>query len=162
MSVKLTDDQRALLTEASRREDRCFVLPSNLGWAAQKVAAKLIAEGLAKEIKAKAGAPIWRRDGESDQAYFLKLSAAGAKDQRPTEVRRFSLLRRSPARSSRARGSLIRRPIPAACAEFRVACRAIDALSRRPHAPLSSHRAGRRKRRARGTANHANNPCRRD
>jgi Protein of unknown function (DUF3489) len=42
-------------------------------------AAKLIAEGLAKEIKAKGGAPIWRRDAESDQAYSLKLSAAGAK-----------------------------------------------------------------------------------
>jgi hypothetical protein len=80
MSTKLTENQYALLQSASRREDRCFVLPSNLkGGAAQKVAAKLIAEGLAKEIKAKAGAPIWRRDGDSDQAYSLKLSAAGAK-----------------------------------------------------------------------------------
>jgi hypothetical protein len=80
MSAKLTENQRALLKEASHREDRCFVLPSNLkGGAAQKAAAKLIAEGLAKEIKAKAGLPIWRRDGESDQAYSLKLSAAGAK-----------------------------------------------------------------------------------
>jgi Protein of unknown function (DUF3489) len=80
MSVKLTDNQHALLKNASRREDRCFVLPSQLkGGAAQKVAAKLIAEGLAKEIKAKAAAPIWRRDVENDQAYSLKLSAAGAK-----------------------------------------------------------------------------------
>jgi hypothetical protein len=80
MSAKLTENQTALLKSASRREDRYFVLPSNLkGGAAQKVAAKLIAEGLAKEIKAKAGAPIWRRDDESDQAYALKLSAAGAK-----------------------------------------------------------------------------------
>jgi hypothetical protein len=80
MSTKLTDNQRALLESASLREDRCFVLPPSLkGGAAQKVAAKLIAEGLAKEIKAKAGFPIWRRDGDSDQAYSLKLSAAGAK-----------------------------------------------------------------------------------
>src|ERR1700686_4970071 len=80
MSAKLTDNQRTLLHGASGRDDRCFVLPSNLkGGAAQKVAAKLIAEGLAKEIKAKAGAPIWRRDGDSEQAYSLKLSAAGAK-----------------------------------------------------------------------------------
>jgi hypothetical protein len=80
MSIKLTENQRALLESAFRREDRCFVLPSNLkGGAAQKVAAKLITDGLAKEIKAKAGAPIWRRDGESDQAYSLKLSVAGAK-----------------------------------------------------------------------------------
>jgi hypothetical protein len=80
MSVKLTENQRTLLQNAASREDRCFVLPPNLkGGAAQKVAAKLIAEGLAKEIKAKVGAPIWRRDGESDQTYSLKLSAAGAK-----------------------------------------------------------------------------------
>ena len=80
MSNRLTDNQRALLQSAAGREDRFFVLPSNLkGGAAQKVAAKLIAEGLAKEIKAKVGAPIWRRDGESDQVYSLKLSEAGAK-----------------------------------------------------------------------------------
>jgi hypothetical protein len=80
MSAKFTDNQHALLKSASHREDRCFVLSPNLkGGAAQKVAAKLIAEGLAKEIKAKAGLPIWRRDVESDQAYSLKLSAAGAK-----------------------------------------------------------------------------------
>jgi Protein of unknown function (DUF3489) len=80
MSVKLTENQYTLLASASRREDRCFVLPSNLkGGAAQKVAARLIAEGLAKEIKAKAGLPIWRRDASGDQSYSLKLSAAGAK-----------------------------------------------------------------------------------
>jgi hypothetical protein len=80
MSAKLTDNQRALLEIAALRDDRCFVLPSSLkGGAALKVAAKLIAEGLAKEIKARAGLPIWRRDGDSDQAYSLKLSTAGAK-----------------------------------------------------------------------------------
>jgi Protein of unknown function (DUF3489) len=80
MSVKLTENQSALLASASRREDRCFVLPPNLkGGAAQKVAAKLIAGGLAKEIKAKGELPVWRRDGESDQGYALKLSAAAAK-----------------------------------------------------------------------------------
>ena len=88
MSNKLTDNQRALLQSAARREDRCFVLPSQLkGGAAQKVAAKLITEGLAKEIKAKAAAPIWRRDGENDQAYSLKLSAAGAKAIATSEER---------------------------------------------------------------------------
>ena len=35
--------------------------------------------GLLKEIRAKAGAPIWRRDDESGQTYALKLTAAGAK-----------------------------------------------------------------------------------
>jgi Protein of unknown function (DUF3489) len=80
MSVNLTDSQTALVESALRREDRCFALPPDLkGGPAQKVAAKLIAEGFAKEIKAKAGSPIWRRDAESDQSYSLKLSAAGAK-----------------------------------------------------------------------------------
>ena len=80
MFTKLSENQHALLQSASRREDRSFILPANLkGGAAQKVAAKLIAEGFAKEIKSKAGLPIWRRDGEIDQAYSLKLSAAGAK-----------------------------------------------------------------------------------
>jgi Protein of unknown function (DUF3489) len=80
MSIKLTESQRALLLDASRREDFCLVLQSNLkGATAQKIATKLIAEGFAKEIKAKVGAPIWHRDSENDQAYSLKLSAAGAK-----------------------------------------------------------------------------------
>src|SRR5471032_3182571 len=80
MYFKITDHRTALLENAARREDRCFVLPPNVkGGGAQKVAAKLIAGGLAKEIKAKAGAPVWRRDGESDQGYALKLSAAAAK-----------------------------------------------------------------------------------
>jgi hypothetical protein len=87
MSANLTDNQHTLLQNAACREDRCFVLPPNLkGGAAQKVAAKLIAEGLAKEINAKAGLPIWRRDSESDRAYSLKLSAAGAKAVATSEV----------------------------------------------------------------------------
>src|ERR1700689_5674698 len=88
MSIKFTENQTALLENAARREDRCFVLPPNLkGGAAQKVAAKLIAEGLAKKSNAKAGAPIWRRDGESEQAYSLKLTAAGAKAVASNEER---------------------------------------------------------------------------
>ena len=41
--------------------------------------AKLLEAGLLKEIKAKAGAPIWRRDDETGLTYALKLTAAGAK-----------------------------------------------------------------------------------
>ena len=52
MSFKLSDKQHELLSEAAEREDR--LLPSQLkGGAAQKVAAKLVAAGLAKEVKAK-------------------------------------------------------------------------------------------------------------
>jgi hypothetical protein len=101
MSVKLTDNQHALLKNASRREDRCLVLPSQFkGGAAQKVAAKLIAEGLAKEIRAKVGAPIWRRDGESDHAYSLKLSTAGAKAIATSEERSGKPALASPAQES--------------------------------------------------------------
>jgi hypothetical protein len=62
MSIKLTDAQIFILSAAAQRDDRCLIAPRNLkGGAAQKVAAKLIAGGLAKEIKAKPGAPVWRQ-----------------------------------------------------------------------------------------------------
>ena len=80
MSIKLTDTQLVMLSAAAQRDDRCLVAPPNLkGGAAQKVAAKLIAAGLVKEIKAKAGMPIWRRDEPAGQPHALKLTAAGAK-----------------------------------------------------------------------------------
>jgi hypothetical protein len=40
---------------------------------------KLIATGLVKEVKAKAGTPVWRRDEQDGQSYALKLTVAGAK-----------------------------------------------------------------------------------
>ena len=59
MTTKLTDAQLLMLTAAAQREDRILAMPPNLkGAAAQKVAAKLIAAGLVKEIKAKTGAPV--------------------------------------------------------------------------------------------------------
>ena len=80
MSIKLTDTQLVLLSAAAIRDDRCIVLPNNLkGGAAQKVAAKLIATNLVKEIKAKTGAPVWRRDEQTGQSYALRMTASGAK-----------------------------------------------------------------------------------
>lgn len=80
MSIKLTDTQLIMLSAAAQRKDRCLVASPNLkGGAAQKVAAKLSAAGLVKEIKAKAGMPVWRRDEALGQPYGLKLTAAGAK-----------------------------------------------------------------------------------
>ncbi len=79
MSIKLTDTQLVLMSAAAQREDRCLVAsPTLKGGAAQKVASKLISAGFAKEVKAKRGDPIWRRDGESGASYALKLTAAGA------------------------------------------------------------------------------------
>jgi len=59
MSIKFTDTQLVLLSAAAQREDRCLVASPTLKG---KVASKLISGGLAKEVKAKSGHPIWRRD----------------------------------------------------------------------------------------------------
>ncbi len=80
MSIKLNDTQLVLLCAASQRDDHCLILPagpkrSPAHWAV----AKLLEAGLVKEIRAKAGAPIWRRDEDIGQTYALKLTAAGAK-----------------------------------------------------------------------------------
>jgi hypothetical protein len=78
MSIKLTDTQLVILSAAAQREDRCLVTSKNLkGGAAQRIAAKLLAAGLAKEIKAKPGMAIWRRADEARQSFALKLTAAG-------------------------------------------------------------------------------------
>jgi Protein of unknown function (DUF3489) len=80
MSSKLTETQIVMLRSAARREDRCLIAhPSLKGGAAQKIATKLISAGLAKEIKAKPGAPVWRQDEGAGQSYALKLTATGAK-----------------------------------------------------------------------------------
>jgi hypothetical protein len=80
MSIKLSDTQLVILSAAAQRDDRGLTLSENLkGGAAHKVAMKLIAAGLVKEVKAKAGMPIWRRDAQNAQSYALKLTAAGLK-----------------------------------------------------------------------------------
>jgi hypothetical protein len=78
--AKLTDTQLRLLSAASQREDHSLEAPKKLkGGAAQKVAAKVVAAGLVREVKAKTGMAIWRRDEETGQPYSLKLTAAGLK-----------------------------------------------------------------------------------
>ncbi len=80
MSTKLTDAQLLMLSAAAQREDRILAMSPNLkGVVAQKFAAKLIAAGLVKEVKAKTGAPSWRRDAETGQSFALKLTAAALK-----------------------------------------------------------------------------------
>jgi hypothetical protein len=80
MSIKLSDTQIVMLSAAAQRDDRCLVAPRNLkDGAAQKVAAKLIDGGLAKEIKAKPGGPVWRQDEQAGLSFALKLTAAGAR-----------------------------------------------------------------------------------
>ena len=88
MSIKLTDTQIVILSAAAQRDDRCLVAPRNLkGGAAQKVAAKLIDGGLAKEIKAKPGAPVWRQDEQAGQSFALKLRPQASGRSPSTTVR---------------------------------------------------------------------------
>jgi hypothetical protein len=78
MSTKFTDTQLVLLSAASQREDQCLTPPTGarLG-PARQAAAKLLAENLVREVRARKDAPIWRRDGDAGQALALKLTAAG-------------------------------------------------------------------------------------
>jgi len=79
MSVKLTDAQLVMLSTAAQRADLCLTAPDKLKDAILvKVSDKLMKLGLAREVRAKAGAPVWRRDN-AGQSYALKLTAAGLK-----------------------------------------------------------------------------------
>jgi hypothetical protein len=79
MSVKLTDAQLVMMSAAAQRKDRCLSAPATIkGAALSKIGVKLAKLGLAREIGAKSGAPIWRRD-HAGQGYALKLTAAGLK-----------------------------------------------------------------------------------
>jgi hypothetical protein len=79
MSVKLTDAQLVMMSAAAQRKDRCLSAPATItGAALSKVGVKLAKLGLVREIEAKPGAPIWRRD-DAGYGYALKLTAAGLK-----------------------------------------------------------------------------------
>jgi Protein of unknown function (DUF3489) len=80
MSIKFNNTQLVLLSGASQRDDHRLVPPAGPKRSqAQRAVAKLLEAELVKEIRAKAGAPIWRRDEQTGHAYALKLTAAGVK-----------------------------------------------------------------------------------
>ena len=80
MSINFNDMQLVLLSGAAQRDDHCLVPPTGPKRAqAQRAIVKLLEAGIVKEIRAKAGAPIWRRDGEKGHTYAIKLTAAGVK-----------------------------------------------------------------------------------
>ena len=80
MSIKFNDTQLVLLRGAAQRDDHCLAPPTGPKRAqAQRAIVKLLEAGIVKEIRAKAGAPIWRRDEEKGHTYALKLTAAGVK-----------------------------------------------------------------------------------
>ena len=79
MSAKLTDAQLVMLSAAAQREDRCLTAPDTMkGAILAKVTEKLVKLGLAREVRARVGTSVWRRD-DSGQSYALKLTAAGLK-----------------------------------------------------------------------------------
>jgi hypothetical protein len=79
MSDKLTDAQVVMMSAAAQSKDRCLSASATIkGAALSKVGLKLAKLGLVREIGAKAGAPIWRRD-DTGRGYVLKLTAAGLK-----------------------------------------------------------------------------------
>src|ERR1700733_1200061 len=68
-----------MMSAAAHRKDRCLSAPETIkGAALSKVTAKLTKLGLVREIEAKPGAPIWRRD-DAGRGCALKLTAAGLK-----------------------------------------------------------------------------------
>jgi hypothetical protein len=77
MTVKLTDAQLVTLSAAAQREDHCLTAPGKMkGAILAKVGEKLVKLGLVREVRAKAGMVVWRRD-DVGQSYGLKLTAAG-------------------------------------------------------------------------------------
>ena len=90
MSAKLTDAQIVMMSAAAQREDRCLAAPETMkGAVVSKAGAKLVKLGFAREILAKPGTPLWRRD-ETGRSFALKLTAAGLKaiavDEGPQEA----------------------------------------------------------------------------
>jgi hypothetical protein len=79
MSVKLTDAQLVMMSAAAQRDDSCLEAPETMkGSVVSKASAKLLKLGLVREIRAKAGMPVWRRD-DAGQGYALKVTAVGLK-----------------------------------------------------------------------------------
>ena len=63
MSVKLTDTQLVMLSAAAQREDICLTAPEKMkGATLAKLSEKLVKLGLIREVRAKAGMPVWRQD----------------------------------------------------------------------------------------------------
>jgi hypothetical protein len=78
MTVKLTDAQLVMLSAAAQREDLCLTAPDKLkGAILAKVGEKLVKLGLVREVRTKAGVPVWRRDDAG--SFALELTAAGLK-----------------------------------------------------------------------------------
>jgi Protein of unknown function (DUF3489) len=74
---KLTEAQRIVLSHAAQRDDGAATLPERMTEkTAQKLAAILIEKGLAREVRAKTGMPVWRRN-KDERACALVITKSG-------------------------------------------------------------------------------------
>jgi hypothetical protein len=74
--TKLTDTQLIVLSSAAKHDEGLATRPASLNAAAaMKVASSLIGKGLAREIRAKADAPVWHEN--DDGRFALKITKAG-------------------------------------------------------------------------------------
>lgn len=77
--IKLSDNQLKVLTAAADCEDGAARMPEKMkAAAAGKVAQALIERKLMREVRAKPGMPVWRRDGEA-RCFSLVILSAGRK-----------------------------------------------------------------------------------
>ncbi len=73
--TKLTDIQRSMLSQAAARDDGAACVPEKLNRSsAAKLAASLVARKLVREVRAKAGMPVWR-EGEGRKVALVILKA---------------------------------------------------------------------------------------
>ena len=73
---KLTDSQLIMLSKAAGRDDGVAVAPRGMGKsAAGKIGSSLVARKLMREIRSKAGMPIWRE--EDGKNVSLVITRAG-------------------------------------------------------------------------------------
>jgi len=80
MAIKLNEMQSALLGAAAQRGDKIILLPEGRRLAAaRKAVDALLATGLAREVRARGDAPVWRRDKDGERTFALKLTASGMK-----------------------------------------------------------------------------------
>jgi hypothetical protein len=75
--AKLTDTQLIVLSKAAARDDGAGIIPDRINKsAAAKISASLIARKLMREVRAKAGMPIWRQD-EGGRGISLIITRTG-------------------------------------------------------------------------------------
>ena len=84
MLKKISETQRSMLLAAAGRDDHIVIPSTNARAPARKsLADKLIEAGWARLVKARSGAPVWRKDAGTGQTDALQLTAKGLKAMEP-------------------------------------------------------------------------------